>query len=133
MATHPDGRHGGCPDGPHWRRRDIDGCIFRRPVADRHRVAALFVEGLNVRRAQDDLVVRLDRVTVEDERRQGSVGRGQEDGDGQAVDLDVGERVSGPCGDVGVTTEELAHRWRDVAGAGRVDAIGPVPSVEIGM
>jgi len=91
------------------------------------------VQGDERRRAEDDLVVRLDRMAREDGRAESGVRAAPEHRDGLAVDQRVSEVVSGPCGDVRIVVEKVADNRRDVVTPLRFDGEVPVPPVERGV
>ena len=113
MTTHADGGHGGRPDDQHGGRRDVDRRVLGGAVAGQDGVTDLLVQCGEGGRAEDDLVIRLDRVAREDGRTEGGVRLGQQDRDGLAVDLRVGERVAGPCSHGPIAAQERADHGRD--------------------
>ena len=85
------------------------------------------------RRAEHHLVVRVDGVSGEDRRPEVGVGPGQQRGDGEAVELNVAERVPGPGRHFRIPTEEMADSRRDVIAPRGVDGVAPIPPVEGGV
>lgn len=107
MTAGADRRRGGRTDNDHGRGRDVDGRVLRRAVTDHDGVAQFLVESGQGRRAQHYLVVRVDSVPGEDRRPEVGVCSGQQHGHGEAVDLNVAERVPGPGGHLRVSTDEV--------------------------
>jgi hypothetical protein len=93
----PDGGQRRRPHDHQACRRDVHREVGWRSVADDDGVTDLPVQLGERRGAQDDLVVRFDRVPGQYRRGDLRVRAGQDDRRGLAVDLGVGERHAAPC------------------------------------
>jgi hypothetical protein len=87
----PDGGQCGCPDNHQARRGDIDGGIASCSVTGDNGVADVLVQLGEGCRAEDDLVVRFERVPGQRRRADLGMCARQDDGHGLAVDLCIGE------------------------------------------
>ena len=82
--------------------------------------------------AQDDLVVRLQRVPRQDRWVQSGVCVADQRRNGLSVELEVGVLVVGPGRHIGVAVKETAdHRWQIPVVPDRGDGVVPVPSVQV--